>query len=110
MNEIIGNFELSSIVSSFMQLDGELNNGGDGKSELVDIICKSVVNAKIKAAQDKDNFDLVAIDAMQVLYKLTKTSYVKTFRDFANLFNAAITALTSSAYSVVVAFDTYLEE
>ena len=73
-------------------------------------ICKSVVNAKINAAQDKDNFDLVAIDAMQVLYKLTKTSYVKTFRDFANLFNAAITALTSSAYSVVVAFDTYLEE
>ena len=110
MNEIIGKFELSSIASSFMQLDGELNNGGDGKSELVDIICKSVVNAKINAAQDKDNFDLVPIDAMQVLYKLTKTSYVKTFRDFANLFNAAITALTSSAYSVVVAFDTYLEE
>ena len=40
MNEIIGKFELSSIASSFMQLDGELNNGGDGKSELVEIICK----------------------------------------------------------------------
>ena len=46
---------------------------------------------------------------MQVVHKLTKTPSTKTFRDFANSFNAEIDILISSASSVVVAFDTYLD-
>ena len=106
INEIIGNYELSSVDLSFMQLDGELNNGGDAKSmtRLVDTICKSISNSKIKLESGDVTFDLVAID-MQVVHKMTKTPQIKTFRDFTNSFNAEIDILISAAKS----FDTYLE-
>ena len=64
-------YPLCSYALSFMQLDGELNNGGDAKPRLVDTNCKSISNSKIKLESGDVTFDL-AIDTMQVVHKMTK--------------------------------------
>ena len=45
---------------------------------------------------------------MQVVHKMKKTPFIKTFRDFSDQFNAEINTL-SSASLILVAFDTYFD-
>ena len=48
MSEIIGKYEPCSVPRSFMNAEGKQNNGGDGKSELVNSIVDNIDGAKIE--------------------------------------------------------------
>ena len=96
MPKIVGEFELSSITRSFMKADGEFNSGGENKEEIVHAICKFVPNSILK---DIEEVNVSVIDAMQVVQKLHKPDYVKTFKDLAQVFIDKIIDM-SSGYTV----------
>ena len=79
MKEIIGHCRLSSVCRSFMNSGGELNHGDEVKSKLVDVLRKHVSQSKILASECL-GADIVAIDAMQVIQKMSNPSSVKIFK------------------------------
>ena len=85
MKDIIGHYELLSVCHSFMDSGGGLNHGGEAKSKLVDVLTKNVSHSKIPASECP-GADIVAIDAMQVVQKMSKTASVKTFKYLGKCF------------------------
>ena len=100
MKDIIGHYELSSVCRSFMDSEGELNHGGGAKYKLVNVLAKHVSQPKTPASKCP-GADIVSIDTIQVVQKMSKPALVKTFKD--------VEKLKGSCRAVVNAFDTYYD-
>ena len=79
IKEIIGHCRLSSVCRSFVNSGGELNHGDEVKSKLVHVLTKHVSQSKILASECL-GADIVAIDAMQVIQKMSNLASVKIFK------------------------------
>ena len=109
MKVIIGHYELSSVSCSFMDSGGELNHSAKGKSKLVDVLTKHVTQSKISASECP-SADIVAIDAIQVVQKMSKPAPVKaTFKDLEDVFCQDGEKFMGSCRVVIITFDTYYD-
>ena len=83
MKNIVGEHELSSVQRSFMNSNGELNAGGEAKSELDRAIYELIPRAMTKLL-NLNEIDVIVIDAMTVLQKLRKDNIVANFEDLSS--------------------------
>ena len=102
MKDTIGHHELSSVSRSFMDSGGELNRGGKTKSKLVDVLTKHVSQSKIPASECP-GADIVAIDAMQLVHKISKPVSVKTFKALMDVFCQDVEKLMGLCHVVIIA-------
>ena len=98
---------LASYPRSFFKPNGEQNDGGEGKGQLVKEVRDYVKNS-FYDINNRGDFDVVVIDAMMILQKLKKTSDIKTFDDLSKLFNSSIERVSLGSEMVIVAFDKYI--
>ena len=109
MKVIIGHYELSSVCYSFMDSGGELNHSAKAKFKLVDVLTKHVNRSKISASECP-SADIVAIDAIQVVQKMSKPAPVKaTFKDLEDVFCQDGEKFMGSCRVVIITFDTYYD-
>ena len=105
MKDKICHYELSSVCRNFMDSWGVLNHSGKAKSKLVDVLAKHVNQSKAPASECPG--DILAIDTMQVVPKMSKPASMKTFKNMANMFCQDVEKLMRSCRVAVTAFDTY---
>ena len=85
IKNIIGHYDLLLVWRSFKDRMGELNHGAKTKFKLVDVLTKHASHSKIPTSECP-SADIVAINAMQVVQKMSKQASVKTFKGLADSF------------------------
>ena len=89
---------------------GELNHGARSKPKakfkLVDVLTKHASHSKIPTSECP-SADIVAINAMQVVQKMSKQASVKTFKGLADGFVRTWKKLVGLCRVVVIVFNTY---
>ena len=105
MKNIIGHYKQLLVLRSVMDSGGKLNDGDEGKSKLLDISTKHISLLKIPASECP-GADIVAIDAIQMVQKMSNSASEKTFKDLADVFCRDVEELMGSCRVVVIAFDT----
>ena len=106
MKDIIGYYKLSSVCRIFMDSGGEVNLGAKAKSNLLDLLINHVSQSKISVSVYPGE-DIVAIDAMQVVQKISKPASVKIFKYLVSVFCRDVIKLMVSCHVVFIAFDFY---
>ena len=106
MKDIIGYCKLSSVCCIFMDSGAEVNLGSKAKSKLLDLLTNHVSQSKISVSEYPGG-DIVAVDAMQVVQKISKPVSVKMFKYLAGVFCQDVIKLMGSCRVVVIAFDSY---
>ena len=101
IQNVISNFDYSTIARSLFDISGQPNKGYENKSQLVHTVCSNISEAWTATHK---NCDLVVLDAMSVLHTLRKTEAIKDFHALAYLFIEQ----SNLAPMLIISFDTYL--
>ena len=105
MKNIIDHYKQLLVLPSFMNSGGKLNDGDEGKSKLLDISTKHISQFKIPASECP-GADIVAIDTIQMVQKMSNPASEKTFKDLTDVFCRDVEELMGSCRVVVIVFDT----
>ena len=101
-------YQLSSVYRNFIDTGRELNHGDEAKSKLIGILAKHVSQFKVPSSKCP-HVDIVAIDGMQVVQKMSNPAWVKIFKDLVGMFCQDLEELFGSCRVEVIAFDTYYD-
>ena len=105
IQNVISNFDYSTIARSLFDISGQPNKGYENKSQLVHTVCSNICEAWTATHK---NCDLVVLDAMSVLHTLWKTEAIKDFHALAYLFIEQIDSQSNLAPMLIISIDTYL--
>ena len=101
---------MTATPKSFIDYDGQLQSGGEGKSKLLVVLTKfATVSKTIQRCGQV--FNVAAVDAKQIVQNLTKSPDVKTFPDLmAMVFCKEINERVFQSDIAVIAYDTYRQQ
>ena len=102
--EILGHHELHPTPTAFMEDDGYLIPGSDGKSKLMLEVGKDL---RVHSLILNENSCHI-LDAMYIVNKTEpKTQFVKTGSELAAIFTRFVDEITENAKNIILVFDTY---